>query len=107
MSIKVAIEDLPAAIAERGSAAFICTVSDPPVTHLTHVEIALVDGRLECTTGRSSRRNAGERASVVVLWPSRGLDDLSLIVDGDAVVTPDGLAITPTGAVLHRRPDSA
>ena len=102
MSIKVSLEELPTLIRERGEAVYVCTVSDPAVSHLSHTTATIADGRILCGAGGMGRRNADERPAVVLLWPSREPKDYSLIVDGIARVTADGLSIEPQSAVLHR-----
>ena len=56
--------------------------------------------------GSGTRRNAGEHPGVTVIWPPAEPGGYTLIVDGRAEVTDDGLTVTPTKAILHRRSTS-
>lgn len=104
MSTRVALEDVPAAIAARGGLAFLATSAGDDGPHVAHVAVKAAGRRLTCGAGRTSRRNAAARPSVTLLVPSRDEDELSLVVDGTAEVLDDGLRVTPTSAILHRRP---
>ena len=106
MSIPMPLDRLRAAIAERGAAAYVLTVSDDGRPHAVHAPIVWRGEVLAVDVGRRSAANATARPSVSLLFPVRGADDYSLIVDGAAAVESDGdvrqLLVTPTKAVLHR-----
>ena len=106
MSIPVPLERLRAAIAERGSSAYLLTVSDDGRPHAVHSAVRWEGEVLAAEVGRRSAANAVARAAVSLLYPLRAEGDYSLIVDGTAAVVPgddgDRLLITPTRAVLHR-----
>lgn len=106
MSIPVSMEQLRAALAERGANAYLLTVSDDARPHVVHAHVRWVDEALVTDVGKRSAANAAARSSVSILYPVRTDGDYSLIVDGTAVVAArdDGhcLRITPTKAVLHR-----
>ena len=110
MSIPVTLGDLRAALAERPSSAYLLTVSDDGRPHAVHVALAWDGDRLAAKVGRRTAANAAGRPDAVSLvFPVRGPDDYSLIVDGTASVAEasadDGerrVLVAPTKAVLHR-----
>src|SRR5262245_25883848 len=115
MSVPVALEELRAAIEERGSSAYLLTVSDDGRPHVAHAPVDWQGDALAAEVGKHSAANAAARPAVSLLYPLRRPDDYSLIVDGTATVAFSGsgrrLLLTPTRAVLHRpapaRPPSA
>lgn len=105
MSRRFEPHELPAAIAERGSAAFLVSIGDtrPHVVSVA-VEVLTDPVRLRVGAGRSTPANVAARPTVTLLWPAAGTDpDHSLVVDGDAETDPDGTTVTivPHGGVLH------
>lgn len=107
MSIAVPLDGLRAAIAERGAGAYLLTVSDDGRPHAVHVAVGWDGDELVAEVGKRSAANAAARPSAVsLLFPVRGSDDYSLIVDGSAVSPGAGqdreLRIAPSRAVLHR-----
>ena len=104
MSIPVPVDRLRAAVDERGRTAYLLTVSDDGRPHVVHGPVGWEGDALAVEVGRRSAANATARpAAVSLLYPLRTADDYSLIVDGTAVVGPDGrVLVTPTKAVLHR-----
>jgi hypothetical protein len=106
MTKPVALDDLRAALAERGGTAYLLTVADDARPHAVHVAVAWQDGALVIDVGARSAANAAARPAVSLLCPVRTSGDYSLIIDGAAVVARrDGggrLLITPTKAILHR-----
>ena len=106
MSIPVPMEELRAAIEERGGSAYVLTVSDDSRPHAVHVPVSWEGDVLAADVGKRSAANAGARPAVSLLYPVRADGDYSLIVDGTAVVAgredAHRLLITPTKAVLHR-----
>jgi len=106
MSIPVAMDDLRAAISERGLAAYLLTVSESGSPHAVHTVLAWDGNALVAEVGKRSAANAAARTSVSLLFPLRADGDYSLIVDGTAAVTSSEdsrrVRLTPTRAVLHR-----
>lgn len=105
MSVPVPLDQLRAAIAERGASAYVLTVSDDARPHVVHGPVWWEGDRLVAEVGKRSVANATARPSVSLLYPVRSADDYSLIVDGSAAPAPDGaprLLITPAKGVLHR-----
>jgi hypothetical protein len=114
MSIPVRLDDLRAALTERGPGAYLLTVADDGRPHAVHVAVRWEGDVLVARVGRRSFANAAERPTAVSLvFPVRTADDHSLIVDGTAVPpAPPAAAegaggerevrIAPTKAVLHR-----
>jgi len=105
MSLPVQLEQLRAAIEERGGSAYVLTTGeDRP--HAVHAPVRWEDGVLTVTVGKRTAANVAARPAVSLLYPVRTDGDYSLIVDGTAVVAShaDGheLRITPTKAVMHR-----
>ena len=114
MSIPVALDELRRALAERGDAAYLLTVSDDARPHAVHVAVQWQGNGLVLDVGSRSTANAAARPSVSLLCPVRHAGDYSLIIDGTAalIAAPAGqqLLVTPTKAVLHRplpAPDTA
>ena len=102
MSIPVPIERLRVATDERGTGAYLLTVSDDGRAHAVHVPTRWHGDQLVADVGTRSAANAAARPSVSLLYPVRNAGDYSLIVDGTAVVEAGQVRITPTKAVLHR-----
>jgi hypothetical protein len=108
VSIPVPLEQLRAALVERGESAYLLTVGDDGKPHAVHVHVGWHDGALAAAVGKRSAANASARpAAVSLLYPVRTPDDYTLIVDGTAAVGRIGdeqqrLLVTPTRAVLHR-----
>ncbi|MCU1496180.1 MAG: pyridoxamine 5-phosphate oxidase-like protein [Acidimicrobiales bacterium] len=104
MSTTIDLADLPAAVAERGEAAFLVTSGDVR-PHVVAVVVEVVDGALEVGAGRRTAANAAGRPEVTLLWPADVAHPAnSLLVDGTATLVADGerLRIVPATAVLHR-----
>jgi hypothetical protein len=104
MSIAVDIEQLGDQLQRFGPTGFVLTTSDDGRPHISHVAVTLEQGRLCCTVGGRSASNVRAHGQATVLWPPRGTDGFSLIVDADATVEGSELRLTPTWAVLHRPP---
>lgn len=106
MSIPVELERVHAEAMQRGSAAFLLTVTEGGRPHVVAVTVGWDGGSLVANAGRSSARNAADRPGVTVLWPPRDPGGYSLIVDGEAAVEPSGdggrVTLRVTTAVLHR-----
>jgi hypothetical protein len=107
MTIKVALGDLPQAIAGLSEVAFLLTTNDDSSPHPANVKVTFADNRFTVSAGRRSCRNGSERPTVTLLWPNEGDESMSLLVDGvaDVVSTDDGVVvIEPTSAIWHRSP---
>ncbi len=106
MSIPVSLDELRAALTERGDAAYLLTVSDEARPHAVHVAVQWRGDALEIDVGSRTAVNAAARPSVSLLCPVRYAGDYSLIIDGTAalVAGPGGqrVLVRPTKAVLHR-----
>jgi len=104
MSVPVDLGDLGAEIARFGATAFLVTAPPGGPPHVVSVGVALTDGRLMMSAGRTSRANVEAAPAVTLLWPGAPGDDYCLLVDGTGAVVADAETITvdPTGAILHR-----
>jgi len=106
MSIPVPLDELRAALAERGGSAYLLTVSNDGRPHAVHVPLQWDGDVLVAEVGKRTAANAAARSAVSLLCPVRQAGDYSLIVDGTATVVTDADAprvrITPATAVLHR-----
>ena len=102
MSIAVKPEDLEDAL-RSSPTGYLVTVGDDTRPHVVAVSPALRHGVLHVEgTGRRTRANAAARANVTLVHPPMTPGGHSLIIDGSAEVTDDGLLVSPTSAVLHR-----
>ena len=99
-----ALSRLEAAVKERGSGAYVMTVSAEGRPHVTYAPVRWEGDGLAAEVGASTASNAQAKPLVTLLFPVRSADDYSLIVDGSAAVDPgrQRLFLTPTRAVLHR-----
>ncbi len=106
MSVPVPLDELRAALTERGASAYLLTVSDDVRPHAVNVPVHWEGDLLALEVGKRSAANAGARSSVSLLYPARGDGDYSLIIDGTAAIATredsQWILITPTKAVLHR-----
>jgi hypothetical protein len=102
MTIPVPLDELRAALAERGEGAYLLTVSDDARPHAVHVPVAWRGEALAVEVGTRSAANAAARPLVSLLFPVRQAGDYSLIVDGRAAADGQRLLIAPLKAVLHR-----
>lgn len=102
MSVKVDLDKLADALADF-ALGYLITVGDDFRAHTVAVTPVLDHGVFTIgPLGNTTRRNAGAHDAVTVLWPPREPTGYSLIVDGTAEVTDEGLRLTPGRAVLHR-----
>lgn len=105
MSVKVDLDKLADTLVDYGLA-YLITVGDDFRAHTVAVVPAFAHGAFAIgPLGNTTRRNAAAHAAVTVVWPPREPTGYSLIVDGTAEVTEDGMRLTPSRAVLHRSPD--
>jgi hypothetical protein len=102
----VSIEVAPDALAEtveRFGVSYLLTLGDRPRPHVGAVNCSVTDGVVRVSNvGRTGRRNAAAHNAVTLLWPPLVADGHSLIVDGTATVTDDGVNVVVVRAVLHR-----
>jgi len=102
MSIPVPLDDL-AQTMQRYPLAYLLTVSEGERVHAVAAGAAVESDRLRVgPLGRHTQANAAERPAVTLLWPPTEPDGYSLIVDGEAELSDDGLLVSPSRAVLHR-----
>ncbi|PRC47922.1 hypothetical protein C6A85_82460, partial [Mycobacterium sp. ITM-2017-0098] len=102
MSVKVDLDTLADTLGDF-SFAYLVTVGDDYRAHTVAVDPELTGGALRLgSVGNSTRRNATAHPDVTLVWPPREPGGYTLIVDGAASASGDGLSIQPTGAVLHR-----
>jgi hypothetical protein len=103
MSLPVPIDKLREEMGRFGPA-FLLTVTDDARPHAVAVAPQWDGDRLRVSAGKTSRRNAGERSDVTLLWPGAGAGEFSLIVDATASVdaAAETVMLAPTRAVLHR-----
>jgi hypothetical protein len=101
MSIAVPLEDLPAALVEYPWG-YLITVGDDLRGRTLAVPTVIDDGLLRCIAGERTRGFAASRPEVTLVFPPVAGTGYSLIVDGVADVTADGVNVRPTWAVRHR-----
>lgn len=101
MSIPVPLDDLAARLVDFPWG-YLVTVRDDGRAQSLAVPTAMVDGALVTTVGRRTAENAVARPGVTMMFPGASGTEYSLIIDGDARVDGDLVAITPTWAVMHR-----
>lgn len=102
MSVKVDLDELTGALADF-TFAYLVTVGDDFRAHTVALTPALASGAFSAAgIGNSTRRNAAAHPDVTLVWPPRTDGGYTLIVDGRAALTADGLLVTPVRAVLHR-----
>lgn len=106
MSVKVSPDELAEKAAGYGLAAFVVTTKSDGTSHVTHQVVTVADGVATCPAGKGTRAAVADRPSVVLLWPPTESETHSLIADGQATATDEGLTIEITGAVLHRPADA-
>lgn len=101
MSIPVEIPKLADALADFGAGYLLTASPDGRVKAVT-VEPDLFGGVLRCPASRGTAANLDHNPrATVVFWP-REEHGYSLLVDGTATATDDGIDVTPESAVLHR-----
>lgn len=102
MSIVVTPEELGEALTRFGYA-FLVSVGEDGRPKIVSVNVALAGGTLIVTdTGRGARANVAARPGVTLVWPPADPRDLSLILDGEASLLPDAIAVPAGRAILHR-----
>ena len=109
MSVKVDLDQLADALADF-TFGYLITVGDDYHAHTVAVVPVLADGVLHVgEIGNTTRTNAINHDGVTLVWPPHEPGGYTLIVDGHAQSSDDGLRVAPTRAVLHRpvTPESA
>jgi len=106
VSIPVELDRLKEATDRYGPSAYLLTTGDDGRPHAVASAVLWDGERLVVSPGNRTRRNAGERPLVSLVWPPPEPDGYTLIVDATAEVA-DGPAgpeviLTPTRGVLHR-----
>jgi hypothetical protein len=102
VSIEVALDDLPSAVAEFAFA-YLVTVADDGRARVLAVATEATDGRLVVAdAGRSAPANVAARPAVTLVYPPPTPEGMSLLVDGDATADGTTVTVTPTRAVRHR-----
>jgi hypothetical protein len=105
MSIGVELDELRAQIEAFTTDAYLLTVGADGRAHSVAVPVEWVDDALVVPGGTTTRRNAGVRRLVALLWPPPERGGYSLIVDAEVTRVDDDaevVALQPTRAVLHR-----
>ena len=102
VSIPVGLPELAAAIDGFTTTPYLLTAGADGRPHAVSVVPVWRDATLVLGAGRRTGANVTAQPAVSLLWPPAKPGDHSLIVDGTAIVSDDGLTITPTSAVLHR-----
>ncbi len=102
MSIAVELQQLGETL-RRFPFVYLLSVGDQPRPHIIAVPAAVSDGVVVIAeVGRGTRSRIEGNELVTLLGPPYEAGGYSLIVDGTAVVSGDGVRVTPTWAVLHR-----
>ena len=101
VSIAVDLDDLPAKTAEFRWA-YLLTVRDDQRPHVVAVTPVWQGDSLMVTVGRGTAANAAARPTITLCYPPPELTGFSLVLDGEATVDDDTIAVRPTSAVLHR-----
>ena len=95
--------DLASQITLHGDSAQLVTVNPAGRPHVVAVLVAQAGDELNVPAGTKTRANVLANPSVTLLFgPPQG-GEYTLVVDGDAVVSPgETLTIRPSSALLHR-----
>jgi hypothetical protein len=106
VSIPVEISALAEALDGRGPGYLLTASADGRVKAVT-VEPDLRDGVLHCPPSGGSARNLAANPAATLLFPPPVERGHTLLVDGTATTSEDGIEFTPASAVLHRPADHA
>lgn len=102
MSVKVDLDELAGALADF-TFAYLITVGDDFRAHTVAVDPVLTSGGFGVDrVGNSTRRNVEAHPDVTLVWPPSQPGGYTLIADGRAELTGDGVTVVPARAVLHR-----
>src|SRR5262245_49984765 len=106
MSVKVALDNVDAAMEARGTDVYVVTVTSHATPHVVRARVVRCGGVLEVAVGGHTAANARSRPQVTLVFSGRDPSDYTLIVDAVATVTSTShgahLLLTPMRAVLHR-----
>lgn len=100
MSVPVRLDALETALIGVGSG-YLLTSVDGRVK-VVSVDPTMRDGILRTQPSKGSAANLATNPLVTVAFPPLAHHGFTLIVDGTAVATDDGIDVTPTGAIWHR-----
>lgn len=101
MSIPVDLAALEQALHDFGFG-YLLTASPTGGVKAVTVEPRWADGILLTAPSKGSAVNLAANPNATVIFPPGTPKGYTLIVDGTATVTDDGIAMTPATAVLHR-----
>jgi hypothetical protein len=103
VSVRVSIPELFEQL-DRWDFGYLITGSEEGRPHVIALRPTVVDGRLRFDAGGGRAcRNATVRPEVTVVFPPYAESNgFSLVVDGDATVEGEVVAVAPTSALLHR-----
>lgn len=102
MSVPVNLDELGGRIQRFGRRALLVTTSADGPPHVSSVLVAVNGDKLVMGAGRKTRANVAEHPAVALVWTATDEEEFCLIVDGTAQEDADGLAVSPTSAILHR-----
>jgi hypothetical protein len=105
VSIAVGLDELRQRIDEFPTDPYLITVGDDERAHSVAVPVSWSQNELVVPVGNTTAANATRRPSVALLWPPPERGGFSLIVDADARVDGNEIALRPTKAVLYRAPE--
>jgi hypothetical protein len=102
MSIAVPLDELAGEVARRDFA-YLLTVDADGRARVLALVPEFVDGTFRFGVGPGGAvERVRAHPQVSMVFPPAGHDDMSLVVDGDAVVDGDVVVVRPTWAVRHR-----
>lgn len=101
MSILVDLDRLEAALADFG-AGYLLTASPEGAVKAVTVEPRYAGGRLVVAGSRGSSANLAANSKATVILPPLEARGYTLIIDGTAATSGEGIEFTPASAVLHR-----
>lgn len=107
MSVPVDMEELREAVGRFGPLPYLLTTGADGRPHAVSVHVEWDGAVLSARAGKRTVGNAAERRLVSLLWAPVSDDGFSLIVDGEAAVDGDRVAVRPARAVLHRQASPA
>ncbi len=106
MSIPVDIADLPKALGDVGRG-YLLTTTNGRVKAVS-VRAVPEDATLRVPApGPGSLANVGANPTVTLLFPPLGDGDLTLLVDGTAIVDAADVIVTASSAILHKSAGTA
>lgn len=101
LSVPVEPNELAQQLRDRRFA-YLITVSEER-SHVVALVPEVNGARVSfAAAGNTTRRDIEVNSRVTVVWPPSSLSEFSLIADGEATLSADGVSITVERAVLHR-----